>query len=121
MNINLDGAWFVANEAGRKMIANKTQGSIILIASMSGSIVNYPQLQAPYNASKAGVKHLAASLGVEWAKHNIRVNSLSPGYMLTNLTRVMIEKSEHGKMLKREWEARTPMGRMGEPVRDQRG
>lgn len=116
MQINLDGAWFVANEAARYMIKDETHGSIILIASMSASIVNYPQLQAPYNASKAGVKHLASSLAVEWAKYNIRVNSLSPGYVLTDLTRVMIEKSDYGKMLKREWEARIPLSRMAVPV-----
>lgn len=56
-----------------------------MIGSMSGSIVNVPQPQAPYNAAKAAVRHLAASLAVEWAGHGIRVNCISPGYMLTAL------------------------------------
>lgn len=63
-------------ETGRK-------GNMIFIGSMSGNIVNIPQPQAPYNASKAAVKHLGASMAVEWAKFGIRVNTISPGYMLT--------------------------------------
>jgi NAD(P)-dependent dehydrogenase (short-subunit alcohol dehydrogenase family) len=56
-----------------------------MIGSMSGSIVNVPQPQAPYNASKAAVRHLASSFAVEWAHAGIRVNCISPGYMLTAL------------------------------------
>jgi len=59
--------------------------NIVMIGSMSGSIVNVPQPQTPYNASKAAVRHLAASLAVEWAGHGIRVNCISPGYLLTAL------------------------------------
>ena len=54
---------------------------------MSANIVNVPQSQSAYNASKAAVKHLAASLAVEWAKFGIRVNTISPGYMATALTK----------------------------------
>ena len=116
MDINFNGSYFVAREAANRMFADGTQGSIILVASMSGSIVNYPQPQAPYNASKAAVKHLASCFAVEWAQRGVRVNSLSPGYMLTSLTRVMFEKSSEGKALRAAWESRTPMGRMGQPV-----
>lgn len=98
------------------MFADNIQGSIVLVASMSGSIVNIPQPQAPYNASKAAVKHLASCLAVEWAQRGVRVNSLSPGYMLTSLTKVMFEKNKDGKELRAAWESKTPMGRMGEPV-----
>lgn len=116
MDINFNGSYFVAREAAKKMFADKIQGSIILVASMSASIVNHPQPQAPYNASKAAVKHLASCLAVEWAQRGIRVNSISPGYMLTSLTRVMFEKSAEGAKLKQIWESKIPMGRMGEPV-----
>lgn len=75
-----------------------------------------PFALAPYNASKAAVRHLASSLAVEWAKAGIRVNSLSPGYMLTSLTRTILEASPAGQELKSTWENLTPMGRMGEPV-----
>lgn len=97
-----------------------TRASIILIASMSGSIVNYPQPQAAYNMSKAGVIHLAKSLASEWAPYGIRVNSLSPGYILTPLTKKIFEKRKGSKLdgifdLKTQWEMKIPMGRMALP------
>ena len=64
------------------MIAAGKPGSIVLVASMSGTIVNYPQEQSCYNASKAGVIQFGKSLGAEWAKYNIRVNCISPGKFL---------------------------------------
>jgi len=87
-------------------------GSIVLVASMSAQVVNIPQPQTPYNSSKAAVRHMASSLAVEWAKKGVRVNSLSPGYMLTKLTRTILS---HDPDLKRTWESLTPMGRMGDP------
>ncbi|KAJ2935621.1 hypothetical protein H1R20_g1471, partial [Candolleomyces eurysporus] len=110
-DINVNGVFYTAREGARRMIPKK-KGSIILVGSMSANIVNTPQFQTPYNASKAAVKHMAASLAVEWAPHNIRVNCLSPGYMLTKLTRTVLEGNAE---LKNTWEKLTPMGRMGEP------
>ncbi|KAF8077787.1 NAD(P)-binding protein [Lyophyllum atratum] len=110
-DINVHGAFYTAREAARNMIP-KGGGSIILVSSMSANIINIPQPQTPYNASKAAVKHMAASLAVEWAKTGVRVNSLSPGYMLTKLTRTILENDPD---LKKTWESLTPMGRMGEP------
>ncbi|THG94140.1 hypothetical protein EW145_g8201 [Phellinidium pouzarii] len=110
-DINVHGAFFTAREAARRMIPDGG-GSIVLVASMSAQVVNVPQPQTPYNASKAAVRHMASSLAVEWAKKNVRVNTLSPGYMLTKLTRTILE---HDQELKRTWEALTPMGRMGDP------
>ena len=79
MDVNLDGSFLFACEAGRHILANKIKGSIILIASMSASICVRPQKQAAYNASKGGVQMLAKSLATEWAPQGIRVSSLSPG------------------------------------------
>jgi len=110
-DINVHGVFYTAREAARHMIP-QGGGSIILISSMSANIVNIPQLQTPYNASKAAVKHMAASLAVEWAKKGVRVNTLSPGYMLTKLTKGILEKNSD---LKKTWEELTPMGRIGEP------
>jgi len=110
-DINVHGAFYTAREAARCMIPRGT-GSIILVASMSANIINLPQPQTPYNASKAAVKHMATSLAVEWAKSGIRVNSLSPGYMLTKLTRTILQNNSE---LKKTWESLTPMGRMGNP------
>jgi NAD(P)-dependent dehydrogenase (short-subunit alcohol dehydrogenase family) len=96
-DINVHGAFYTAREAARLM-EPRGQGSIILIASMSAHIVNIPQLQMPYNASKAAVKHMASTLAVEWAKSGIRVNSLSPGYMLTKLTQTVLAGDPHLKV-----------------------
>lgn len=110
-DVNVHGVFYTAREAARHMIP-QGGGSIILISSMSANIVNIPQLQTPYNASKAAVKHMAASLAVEWAKEGVRVNTLSPGYMSTKLTKTLLEQDNE---LKKTWESLTPMGRMGEP------
>lgn len=85
MDVNFLGTYIYATSVARHLMERKAKGSMVLIGSMSGSIVNVPQPQAPYNASKAAVRHLAASLAVEWADAGIRVNVISPGYMLTAL------------------------------------
>lgn len=112
MKVNGLGALYVSQSFARPLIANKLKGSIILIASMSGSIVNDPQPQCMYNMSKAGVIHLAKSLACEWAKYNIRVSTLSPGYILTPLTKNVIGQDAE---MKNAWESKIPMKRMAEP------
>ena len=83
--VNVDGTYLFAVGVAKHLMERKSPGSIVMIGSMSGAIVNVPQPQAPYNASKAAVRHLAASFAVEWAENGIRVNCISPGYMLTAL------------------------------------
>jgi NAD(P)-dependent dehydrogenase (short-subunit alcohol dehydrogenase family) len=109
IDTNLTGEYIVARAAGRIMIERKIRGAIINMASMSGSIVNIPQWQASYNASKAGVIHLTRSLAIEWAPHGIRVNSLSPGYIATPMS------VETPKELRDAWTPLMPMRRMGMP------
>lgn len=108
IDINLTGSFLMSQSVGKAMIAAKKQGSIILVASMSASIVNYPQEQSCYNASKAGVVHLGKSLAAEWAKYNIRVNCISPGYMDTALNRVPALDAQ-----KKIWTGLTPQARLG--------
>ena len=83
--VNVDGTYLFACGVAKHLMERQAPGSIVFIGSMSGAIVNVPQPQAPYNAAKAAVRHLASSLAVEWAHANIRVNCISPGYMLTAL------------------------------------
>lgn len=98
------------------MIKQASGGSLILIGSMSAHIVNKPQPQCSYNASKAAVIHLAKSLACEWAPHKIRVNTVSPGYMATDLTKqVIADRGAEGAAMKAAWEDNTPMARMGLP------
>ncbi|GAA6017623.1 hypothetical protein JCM10207_001227 [Rhodosporidiobolus poonsookiae] len=112
MGINVEGTYYCAREAAKDMLRRDAPGSIVLIGSMSGAAVNIPQPQTPYNASKAAVRHMASSLAVEWATKNIRVNCISPGYMATALTRVILDRDPE---LRDAWVNLTPMGRIGEP------
>ncbi|KAE8356808.1 hypothetical protein BDV28DRAFT_126573 [Aspergillus coremiiformis] len=109
IDINLTGSFLMSQAVGRAMIAARKPGSIILIASMSGSVVNYPQEQSCYNASKAGVIQLGKSLAAEWAKYDIRVNCISPGYMDTALNRVPALEAQ-----KAIWTSLTPQKRLGD-------
>lgn len=108
IDINLTGTFLMSQAVGRAMMAAGKPGSIILVASMSGSIVNYPQEQSCYNASKAGVIQFSKSLAAEWAKYNIRVNTISPGYMDTALNRVPALEAQ-----KKIWRGLTPQNRLG--------
>jgi len=85
IDVNLIGVFFTAQAAARLMVKHNNGGSIISTASMSAHIINKPQTIANYCASKAGVVHLTKALAVEWAKYNIRVNCVSPGYIQTEL------------------------------------
>jgi len=111
IDINLNGVFIMSQAVGRVMIKQK-KGNIINISSMSGIIANTPQCQCAYNASKAGVIMLTKSLASEWAVHNIRVNTIAPGYMKTELTKPYFESG--GDMVKK-WMEFSPMRRPGNP------
>jgi sorbose reductase len=109
VDLNLKAVFLCAQAEARVMIPQK-YGKIINTASMSASIVNYPQSQASYNSSKAGVVHLTKSLASEWAKHGIRVNCISPGYTITTLVNTISGVAE----LLPLWTNLTPLGRLGQ-------
>lgn len=87
MDVNVDGVWNCAQAFGRHMVA-KGSGSIVNIGSISAQIVNRPQWQPGYNASKAAVHQLTKSLAAEWAPYGVRVNALAPGYIKTEMAPV---------------------------------
>ncbi|OBJ18862.1 SDR family oxidoreductase [Mycobacterium colombiense] len=105
---NVTGVFLTAQAAARAMVAQGRGGVIITTASMSGSIINVPQQVGHYCASKAAVIHLTKAMAVEFAPHNIRVNSVSPGYILTELVEPLTE-------FHRQWEPKIPLGRIGRP------
>jgi NAD(P)-dependent dehydrogenase (short-subunit alcohol dehydrogenase family) len=110
-NVNVNGVFWCSRAFGRIMAAQRS-GSVINIASMSGLIVNKPQPQAAYNASKAAVAHLSKSLAAEWAEFGVRVNAISPGYIGTDMTK----RGAENPGWKDAWLGGTPLGRMGEPA-----
>lgn len=112
IDINLTGAYIVCREAARVMIATGIKGSIINIASVSGHVVNIPQCQASYNASKAAVIHMTKSLAIELVDQGIRVNAISPGYVATPMS---IDPDFVEPELLAAWQPLFPMHRMAKP------
>jgi NAD(P)-dependent dehydrogenase (short-subunit alcohol dehydrogenase family) len=109
LDVNLNGLFWCCRAFGRLMLA-AGRGSIVNIGSMSGFIVNKPQPQAQYNASKAGVHHLTKSLAAEWAARGVRVNAVAPTYINTPMTAYATQN----KAMFNTWMEFTPMARMGE-------
>ncbi|KAK1226002.1 hypothetical protein PQX77_011070 [Marasmius sp. AFHP31] len=110
MNVNVNGVLYTAQAAGRQMRRFGNPGSIILIASMSGSITNRDHAWVSYNSSKSAVLQMARSMACELAKENIRVNSLSPGHIYTKMTAGYLDSQPH---LLDKWSNLNPMGRIG--------
>ena len=109
IDVNLNGVFWCCRAFGRHMVRAR-KGVIVNVGSMSGFIVNKPQAQSYYNASKAGVHHLTKSLAAEWASRGVRVNAVAPTYIDTPMT--AFAKEHPG--LYPVWMESTPMGRMGE-------
>ncbi len=109
LDTNLDGAWRVAQAAGRAMVAAGKQGSIVNIASVLGLRVA-PQMLA-YVAAKAALVQVTKALALEWARHGIRVNAIAPGYVETDMNREVL-RSEVGQALVK----RIPQRRIGSPA-----
>jgi len=107
-NTNVNGVFLSAQAAAQAMVGQARGGVIITTASMSGHVVNIPQQEGHYCASKAAVIQLTKAMAVEFAAHNIRVNSVSPGYILTELVEPYTEY--HAL-----WAPRIPMRRLGRP------
>ncbi len=108
MNVNVNAQFFIA-QAVAKSMTSTGGGSIVSIGSNSGLIVDRPQPQAHYNASKAAVHQMVKSMAVELAPHKIRVNAVAPGFVMTDMT-----KDANPGWLE-IWEHNTPMGRLARP------
>ncbi|KAH8802857.1 short-chain dehydrogenase/reductase-like protein SDR [Xylogone sp. PMI_703] len=116
MDVNLKGSFLWAKEVGRYWLKEGVRGNLILVSSMSAMICVRPQKQVAYNASKAAVSLMGKTLATEWAPKGIRVNSLCPGYMKTDLIRELLEKQgAAGEQMEKEWVRDIPMGRMAHP------
>src|SRR5688572_26590850 len=108
VDTNLRGAWLVAQGAAKRWVADKRPGSIVNIASILG-LRTIGQV-APYNASKAGLIHLTRALAMEWARHDIRVNAICPGYIETEMNSAFWKTPGGQKLIDR-----IPQRRIGQP------
>ena len=108
MRVNVTGVWNGCQVFGARMV-DGGGGVIVNIGSMSGQIVNRPQWQPAYNASKAAVHHLTKSLAAEWAPHDVRVNAVAPGYVRTEMTPI------DEPQFKRHWVDDAPQQRAAAP------
>lgn len=108
VNTNLRGAWLVAQTAGKRWLMAKRPGVIVNIASILG-LRTIGQV-APYNASKAGLIHLTRALAMEWARHDIRVNAICPGYIETEMNSDFWKTPPGQRLIER-----IPQRRIGQP------
>jgi gluconate 5-dehydrogenase len=106
MRTNLDWVFYVGQAVARRMIARR-RGKIINIASLMSEASRYSI--APYTASKGAVKNLTKGMCTDWARHNIQVNAIGPGYFETPLNKALVEDPKFNAWL----EARTPAARWG--------
>ncbi|CAE6354648.1 Sorbose reductase SOU1 [Rhizoctonia solani] len=110
LGVNVKGVFFLCQAIAKHWISLKQSGSIVVNSSMSGHIINTPQRQAIYNASKAAATQLVKAFSFEWAENNIRVNAVSPGYVETEMTAMGNQE------MQKVWLERTPMKRMATPA-----
>jgi len=112
MGVNVNGVLYTAQAAGRLMEKFGNGGSIILIASMSGTITNRGHNWVAYNTSKSAVLQMTRSMACELGSKRIRVNSLSPGHIYTKMTAALLDVQPE---LGEKWASSNPLGRLGRP------
>ncbi|KAH7126994.1 hypothetical protein B0J11DRAFT_526937 [Dendryphion nanum] len=110
--INITGVLMTSQAVAKQMIKFGNGGSIVMIASMSGYIANRGLICSAYNASKAGVQQLGRNLASEWGEHNIRVNTISPGYIVTAMVEALFEKFPERKV---DWPKQNMLQRLSKP------
>ncbi|KAF2768814.1 NAD(P)-binding protein [Teratosphaeria nubilosa] len=110
--VNITGVLMTAQAVAKEMIRWGNGGSMAFIASMSGTVANRGLICPAYNASKAGVIQLARNLAAEWGPHGIRVNTISPGYIVTAMVEALFEQYPERR---RDWPTQNMLGKLSKP------
>ncbi len=114
MRANVDGAWLIAQAAGRRMIEQGRGGKVVFTSSARGKL-GHPAGYSAYCASKSAIDGLTRALGCEWGKHAITVNAIAPTVFRSPLTAWMFAEDEAASSVRAGFLARVPLGRLGEP------
>jgi len=112
LSVNVTGVFLTAQAVARQMVKLDQKGSLVLIASMSGTIANKGLICPLYNASKAAVVQLSRNLAVEWGQYGIRCNTISPGYIVTEMVEALFKTHPERRA---EWATHNPLGRLSTP------
>ncbi|KAI1811838.1 hypothetical protein GGS20DRAFT_592482 [Poronia punctata] len=117
LGVNVTGVLITAQAVARQMVRFERMGSLVLIASMSGTVANRGLICPVYNASKAAVIQLGRNLAMEWGPSGIRVNTISPGYIVTDMVKKLFEQYPEREI---EWPKQNMLGKLSKPE-DYRG
>lgn len=109
MDTNLKGSFFLTTELAKSWLSSHARGAVVNIASQAGLVAI--EERAAYGTSKAALIHLTKQLALEWAPDGIRVNTVAPTFVRTELTESTLSRPEWARELK----SRIPMGRFGDP------
>lgn len=112
LDVNVTGVFLTSQACAKQMARLEKGGSVVLVASMSGTISNKGLRMTAYNTSKGGVKQMGRNLATEWAEHGIRVNTLSPGYITTQMVEQLFEIYPERR---EEWSSQNMLNRLSRP------
>jgi len=114
MDVNVTQSWLMARAAGKQMLAQGRGGKVIFVSSARG-LLGHPAGYTAYCASKSAIDGITKALGCEWGSTGITVNAIGPTVFRSPLTAWMYEDNDNAAAVRKNFIARVPKGRLGEP------